>query len=259
MPSKATPKITIIIPTYNEELYIKDTLTGVLNQQCNFSYEIIVVDGNSGDNTVSIVEKRIEKIPHAYIYIAPERGKVPQLNHAASKAKSDLLLFLDADTVLIDPYFLKKIHKKFARDKDLYACSARFKYYDGHALDFRLGSLKFIVTPYLIINIASHIYYFLKSLFGFAELTGMNLLVRRSIFFEAGGFKDPPNSLGIDKVFSDSIHYLIKKHHKGKVKTFTFLSVLTSGRHLTIDRSLKRVQQYRSQKDIYDNLAKKVG
>ena len=85
-----------------------------------------------------------------------------------------------------------------------------------------------------------------------------NIIVRREIFFKAGGFKQPPNSLGIDKVFSDSIIYLIRKLKKGKLKTLNFISVLTSGRHLTVRRSLKRINQYVTKKEIYYELAKKI-
>jgi glycosyltransferase involved in cell wall biosynthesis len=251
------PMISIIIPTYNEELFIRKTLLAVRNQICDFPYEIIIVDGKSEDETISIVKRFTENMPFAELYISPKRGKAFQLNYAVSKTKSALLFFLDADT-LIGPFFLKKIYEKFKNDKDLFACSARFKYYDGNALRFRLGTHIFTLTPYFFLSIASHIYYFLKTLFGYPELTGMNLIVRKEIFHKAGGFKNPPNSLGIDKVFSDSIFYLTKKLDQGKMKTFTLLSVLTSARHLTFDRSMKRIRQYHSKKDIYDNLAKEI-
>ena len=244
------PKISVIIPTYNEENNIKETLIAVKNQNCNIPYEIIVVDGQSTDKTVHIAEN------FATVYISPQKGKAFQLNYAVTKTSGDILLFLDADT-LIDPLFLRKINRIFEKDNNMFACSARIKYYDGKAISIRIGSLKFTITSYFFHNFNIHLWYFFKNLYGYPELSGTNMIVRRDIFFKAGGFKQPPNSLGIDKVFSDSVIYLIRKLKKGKIKTLNFLSVLTSGRHLTVKRSLKRINQYFSQKDIYYELAKK--
>jgi glycosyltransferase involved in cell wall biosynthesis len=248
---KFKPKISVIIPTYNEETNIKETLIAVKKQKCNVDYEIIVIDGQSSDKTVSIARK------YAKVHISPQKSKVFQLNYVIPKTSGNLLVFLDADT-LIKPFFLQKIYKIFEKDKNLFACSARFKYYDGHAISFKIGSLTFTITRYFFHNIFMHAWYFFKNLFGYPELSGCNIIVRKDIFFKAGGFKQPPNSLGMDKIFSDSLMYLIRKIKKGKIKTLNFISVLTSGRHLTIERSLKRISQYYSEKEKYYELAKKI-
>ncbi|MFW9771114.1 MAG: glycosyltransferase family 2 protein [Candidatus Heimdallarchaeota archaeon] len=245
------PKISVVIPAYNEENLIKETLIAVKKQICTFPYEIIVSDGQSTDETVSIAKN------FATVYISPKKGKAYQLNYAAQKTSGDILLFLDADT-LIDPFFLQKALKIFNKNENLFACSARIKYYDGIAFSFNIGTPKYTITKYFFQNLGSHLYYFCKSLVGYPELSGTNMIVRRDIFFKSGGFKQPPNSLGIDKVFSDSLIYLSRKLKKGKIKTLTFISVLTSGRHLTVKRSLKRVRQYYSKKDMYLDLAKKI-
>jgi len=245
-----TPNITVIIPTYNEENNIRSTLIAIKRQKCDLTYEIIIVDGQSTDNTVSIAKN------FAKVYISPKKGKAFQLNYGISKTSGDLLLFLDADTI-INPYFFQKIYKIFKTHENLYACSARVKYYNGKFISFKLASQRFTLTQYFFLNIEMHFYYLLKTLLGFPELSGCNIIVRRDIFLKTGGFKSPPNSLGIDKVFSDSLIYLIRKMKKGKIKTLSFVSVLTSDRYLTIKRSLKRISQYFSKKDIYYILAKK--
>ncbi|MFX0149029.1 MAG: glycosyltransferase family 2 protein [Candidatus Hodarchaeota archaeon] len=245
------PKISVVIPTYNEENLIKETLLAVKKQICTFNYEIIVVDGQSTDNTVSIAKN------FAKVYVSPQKGKAYQLNYAAKKASGDLFLFLDADT-LMNPFFLQKISEVFERNENLFACSARIKYYDGIAFSFKIGYLKFTLTKYFFQNLGSHLYYFFKTLVGYPELSGTNMIVRRDIFFKTGGFKQPPHSLGIDKVFSDSLIYLSRKLRKGKIKTLTFISVFTSGRYLTVKRSFKRIYQYFTQKELYHDLAKGV-
>ncbi len=248
---KRKPKISVIIPTYNEEANIKETLIAIKKQVCDIPYEIVVVDGQSSDKTIDIAKQ------FAKVYISPQKGKAYQLNHAAPKTSGEILIFLDADT-LMDPFFLQKIYKIFQKKKNLFACSARIQYYDGIAFSFKIGSLVCTITKYFFQSIAVHLYYFFKSLFGYPELSGTNMIVRRDIFFKAGGFKQPPYSLGIDKVFSDSIIYVTRILKKGKVKSLNFVSVLTSGRNLTVKRSLKRINLYFSKKDVYYELAKKI-
>jgi len=242
--------ISVIIPTYNEENSIKSTLIAVKQQQCDLNYEVIVVDGQSTDNTVTIAKTFVK------VYISPKKGKAYQLNYGSSKTSGELIIFLDADTILY-PDFLQRIYAIFKARKNLYACSARVNYHNGNLISFKLASKRFIITQYLILNFNMHLFYVLKSLVGYPELAGCNMIVRRDIFLKTGGFKTPPNSLGIDKVFSDSLIYLTRKLKKGKVRTLNFISVLTSARHLTIKRSYKRINLYLSKKDIYYDLAKK--
>lgn len=248
---KHKPKISVIIPTYNEEANIKETLIAIKKQICDFPYEIVVVDGQSTDKTIDIAKK------FAKVYISPQKGKAYQLNYATPKTSGEILLFLDADT-LIEPFFLQKIYKIFQKKKNLFACSARINYYDGIAFSFKIGSLVCTITKYFFQSVAVHLYYFFKSLVGYPELSGTNMFVRRDIFFKAGGFKQPPHSLGIDKVFSDSLIYVTRILKRGKVKSLNFISVLTSGRNLTVKRSLKRVNLYFSKKNVYYELAKKI-
>jgi len=242
-------RISVVIPTYNEEDNIKETLISVKNQRCSVPYEIIVVDGQSSDETVSIAKN------YAETYISPKKGKANQLSYVVPETSGDLLVFLDADTI-IEPYFLQKIYKIFQRHKNLFACSARVKYYNDKSISFKLGPKRFTITMYFFLNWGMHIYYFCKSLLGFPELIGCNIIVRRDIYFKVGGFRQlPSNLIGIDKVFSDSLIYLKRKIKRGKIKTLNFVYVFTSGRTLNARRSLKRIGDYRSKKDIYYNLA----
>ena len=54
-PSTKHPIFSVIIPLYNKENYIEDTIKSVLNQTFN-NYEIIIVDNYSDDNTENLIK-----------------------------------------------------------------------------------------------------------------------------------------------------------------------------------------------------------
>ena len=88
-------RLSIIIPTYNEEKTIGDTLDRVLAGNV---WEVIVVDGQSTDRTRAIARTRGVTVVES----SPCRGR--QLTKGASIATGDTLLFLHADTILPERY-----------------------------------------------------------------------------------------------------------------------------------------------------------
>ncbi len=87
--------ISIIIPTLNEETMIKSTLENLMLHTRGTAHEIIVSDGGSRDNTVSIAERFAPVIRSG-------KGKAVQLNEGAKKAIGDILFFVQADTRVPD-------------------------------------------------------------------------------------------------------------------------------------------------------------
>jgi len=85
--------ISIIIPTFNEEKVLPETLHHLLRQPGDF--EIIVVDGGSIDHTCEIVSREAR----VRLLTAP-KGRATQMNTGAQHASGDWLLFLHADTLL---------------------------------------------------------------------------------------------------------------------------------------------------------------
>lgn len=87
--------LSIIIPSYNEENYIEDTLVSLRNQDFKGNYEIIVVDCNSEDGTVKIAKKYADKV------LTSEKSVAKARNKGASEASGGVLIFVDADTRLL--------------------------------------------------------------------------------------------------------------------------------------------------------------
>jgi biofilm PGA synthesis N-glycosyltransferase PgaC len=99
--SNYKPKISILVPTYNESSIILLKLTNLIR----LSYpkdlvEIIVVDSNSSDNTAQIVRQFSDELPQVKIRILVERdrkGKVHALNYALDQCECDVVIVSDAD------------------------------------------------------------------------------------------------------------------------------------------------------------------
>ncbi|MCB1985172.1 MAG: glycosyltransferase [Burkholderiales bacterium] len=92
--------LSIIIPAFNEESLITQCLKSVtdslaVNRSAGFSYEIIVVDNNSTDNTA-----KLSKRQHARVVFEPVNHIGRARNAGAAAATGDWLLFVDADSLL---------------------------------------------------------------------------------------------------------------------------------------------------------------
>lgn len=106
-------KISVIIPVYNEEKYIKKCLDSLKNQIIKPD-EIIVVDNNCTDKTLKIVKKFSNKLP---IKIASEKkqGMIFARNKGFNIASGDILARCDADSILPSNW-IKKIKENFAKE-----------------------------------------------------------------------------------------------------------------------------------------------
>jgi glycosyltransferase involved in cell wall biosynthesis len=103
--------LSIIIPTLNEENYLP-TLLGSIRSQSFKDLEIIVADAGSKDKTIEIAKGFGCKIIKGGL---PARGR----NEGAKVARGNLLLFLDADTILPEDFFEKALKEFKERNLDI--------------------------------------------------------------------------------------------------------------------------------------------
>ncbi|RWY50194.1 glycosyltransferase [Mucilaginibacter gilvus] len=95
------PKVSIIVPTYNRSVYLKETLNSILKQSFD-DYEIIITDNCSPDDTEQVV-KSIADPRIVYSKNAQNLGSVNNYNKSLELVKGELIhLFSDDDIMLAD-------------------------------------------------------------------------------------------------------------------------------------------------------------
>ncbi len=102
-----SPKISIVIPFYNEEKSIIHLLNSILNLSKEVSYELILVDNNSTDKTLEIINKYKKKLPTLKIVKEKKQGIGSARKKGFTKVKSEIIASTDADTVLPSDWLIK--------------------------------------------------------------------------------------------------------------------------------------------------------
>lgn len=92
-------KISIITATFNSENSLKETLNSLFNQDYN-NIESIIIDGNSTDSTLGIVERFHNKSKNIKLISEPDDGIYDALNKGLALATGDLIGFVHSDDLL---------------------------------------------------------------------------------------------------------------------------------------------------------------
>ena len=105
-------QVSIIIPVYNAEKYITETLNSILNQT-HKSWECIIVDDGSIDNSKIIINEFIKKDTRFIFFERVkklEKGANSCRNIGLSQAKGDFIQFFDADDIMLSNHLSTKVN-----------------------------------------------------------------------------------------------------------------------------------------------------
>ena len=108
-------KISIITVTKNSEKFLEECILSVHNQTYK-NYEHIIIDGNSNDNTLGIIEKHKEKI--AYWISKNDNGLYDAMNKGINYCTGDIIGILNSDDIYY-PDALKIVNRYFNSYQDL--------------------------------------------------------------------------------------------------------------------------------------------
>ena len=123
--------ISIVIPAFNREEYIAETLESVLSQTYQ-NWECIVVDDGSTDDTETVIKKYIEADPRFRFYKRPTtmlKGANSCRNFGFSKSKGEFIKFLDSDD-LLTPDCLDKQVAILNSNQNIKVCFSYGRYFN---------------------------------------------------------------------------------------------------------------------------------
>ena len=93
-----TPFVTIIIPNFNTDKYLAETIESVIIQDYT-NWELLIVDDHSTDNSISIIKSYTEKYPKIHFLQTKVNsgGPATPRNVGIDAAKGEYIAFLDSD------------------------------------------------------------------------------------------------------------------------------------------------------------------
>ena len=112
--SQDKPLVSVIVPAYNAAKTIKECVKSLLNQSYG-TYEVIVVDNNSTDDTRRILESFGEKIKTLK---EVKKGSFAARNTGARNSQGEILVFVDADCI-VENDWLEKLTKPLVSDDEI--------------------------------------------------------------------------------------------------------------------------------------------
>lgn len=112
-------KLSIIIPCYNVEHFLGDTIKSIINQTDSLEYEVIVVDDGSNDGTYQVAKDVLKPIKHYQIISKSNGGVSSARNEGLRHASGEYVYFLDGDDI-IDSFFFKALNLNNASSDIIY-------------------------------------------------------------------------------------------------------------------------------------------
>jgi cellulose synthase/poly-beta-1,6-N-acetylglucosamine synthase-like glycosyltransferase/peptidoglycan/xylan/chitin deacetylase (PgdA/CDA1 family)/spore germination protein YaaH len=185
--SDYAPFVSIIMPAYNEQLVIENTIRSLLASDYS-AYEIIVVDDGSQDATSRVVEEKFGDEKRVRLFKVANAGKAAALNTGLRYATGEIIIALDADT-LFAPQTVGALAHRFY-DKRLGAIAGNAKVGNRVNIVTRWQALEYITSQ----NMDRRAF---ASLNCITVVPGAVGAWRRDLLMEAGGF--PSDTLAEDQ------------------------------------------------------------
>ncbi len=205
-PSSEPMRISIIIPAFNEESYIRTCLESIFRKRHPELLEVIVVDNASTDGTAQIAKS----FPQVRVIYEPQKGLPYARQRGLTEMRGNFYASLDADTQLPDSWF-DVIREKFKRDPTLICLSGPYDYYDLSYVRRR-----FIWYSWKVL-------YRLSSLLG-TQVVGGNFVAKKEALMTMGGFDTSIDFYGEDASTARRLRDI------GKIKFSFRFFVYSSGR-----------------------------
>ena len=143
--------VSIIIPCYNGELFIKKTIDSALNQTYK-KLEIIIVNDGSKDKTYEEICRY--EAQGVKIINKPNTGVSDSRNIGMKYASGDYIMFLDADDIL-EPDYLERRIELLEKDKTLDFCTGEIIWIDENGKLLKMPKKQYGIYENTMLNVAA--------------------------------------------------------------------------------------------------------
>ncbi len=140
------PSVTVLIPAYNEESVILDTIRSAIASDYP-KLEILVIDDGSTDRTAELVRANFGSDPRVRLLLQANGGKPSALNHGLSETTGEIIVSIDADTI-VDPEAIPRLVRHFA-DARVGAVAGNVKVMNRNRWITRWQALEYITSQNL--------------------------------------------------------------------------------------------------------------
>jgi glycosyltransferase involved in cell wall biosynthesis len=117
-------KLTVVLPVYNAEKYVKDAINSVLNQTYR-DFEFIIIDDGSKDDSLAVIKQCVGSDSRVKVISRENKGLAYTLNEGASLAQGEFYARMDADDIATLDRFEKQMN--FIAKHELDICGAWHK------------------------------------------------------------------------------------------------------------------------------------
>ena len=123
--------VSVVIPNYNGEKYIKKCLDSLLNQSLEPD-EIIIVDNKSTDGSLELINSEFRDKVYI-IYLEKNTGFSVAVNEGIRASNSEFVALLNNDTEL-DKDWLKELYAVIQKDSSIFSCCSKMIRYDNRSI-----------------------------------------------------------------------------------------------------------------------------
>ena len=213
-------RLTIVIPTYNEEKYISNTIESIIKQNHIYGTRVIIADNNSTDNTRNIVSQLKKQYSNIINIELIDGGNVSKgRNNGAKITNTEYILFMDGDVILTNP-------------NHIYRTLKEMKYGDLDLLTSKIKSYGKDIRTKIAFNVFNMVNGLLSKVTPFA--VGTYFMTKTNLFLKYGMFDETVNhsedyllskKYPVDK-FKISNHYVGQDDRRFKKMGYMFMIVL---------------------------------
>jgi len=206
---KTAPKVSVVVPAYNEENYISKTISSLKTQDYKGIYEIVVVDNGSTDKTAEIARKS-----GVTVIEEPTIGVCSARQAGASVSQGSIIISTDGDTSFPSDW-ISTIVKTFESDQSIVGVTGPYKYVNP-PLWGRVYCFLLFGTVNAVFKLTKKVFYSPAS----------NLAFQKAAWEKSGGYNTTLTQGG------DEHDLLRRLKRQGKIAYLKDNSVNTSSRRL---------------------------